>query len=119
METQTLDEEIKKYVDQNKNESFTCKTEVNEKIENIYDNSDENVDDNSSATDDKSENAQNECYEESDYDYDSEKERNAWRLLQPDSDSDCSDSETSVGSSYEKWLFEKMNRMKGSISDPE
>ena len=58
----------------------------------------------------------------SDRDYDScdsEKEQNACFLAHPDSDSDCSDSETSVGSSYEKWLFKKMNRMKGSISDPE
>ena len=56
------------------------------------------------------------CYEESacDYDsYDSEKERNECYLFQPNSDSDCSDSETSVGSSYEKWLNKKTNRMKG------
>ena len=105
VETQTLDEEIKKHVDQDKNESFMCKRAANEKIENIHDNSDENVDDNSSATDGKSENAQNECCEESDCDHDSEKERNACHLLHPDSDSDCSDSETSMGSAHEKWLL--------------
>ena len=105
VETQTLDEEIKKCADQDKNESFICKRNLNEKIENIYDNSDENIDDNSSATDNKSEKAQNECYEESDCDYDSEEERNAWRLSHPESDSDCSDSETSMGSTREKWLL--------------
>ena len=100
---QTLDEEIKKHADQDKDESIACK--INENIENIDDNIDENIVDNSDATDDKSEEDQNACYEESDCDYDSEEERNAWRLLHPDSDSDCSDSETSMGSMCEKWLL--------------
>ena len=70
VETQTLDEEIKKYVDQDKDESIAC--EINENIENIDDNIDENIVDNSSITDDKSEEEQSTCYEENDFEHDSE-----------------------------------------------
>ena len=103
VEMQTLDKEIKKHADQDKDESIAC--EINENIENINDSIDENIVDNSNTTDDKSEEEQNAGYKESDCEHDSEEERNAWRLLHPDSDSDYSDSETSMGSMCEKWLL--------------
>ena len=98
VETQTLDEEIKKHVDQDKNESFN-----------------ENVDNNSDETDDEVEVNQSASNEECEYDsYDSEKVRYEHRLMHPDSDSECvvnseceySDSDesiVSVASNFELW----------------
>ena len=95
-----LDEEIKKYVEHDQNECIKHNMNLNE-----------NIDDNSNKTEDKSEEEQNACNKEIDYDL--EEERNVWRLLHPDenSDSDCSisysnyDSETSMLSTHEKWLL--------------
>ena len=55
----------------------------------------------SNKTEDKSDEDQHECEEHSEPD--SEKERLAWRLMNPDADSDDSDSVESVESNFKLW----------------
>ena len=86
----TLDAEIQKYVEHDNNEG----------IQNNR-NSNENIDDNSNKTNEESD-EEHACEEESKHD--SEKERIAWRLLNPDANSDYSETdEGSVESNFELW----------------
>ena len=81
----TLDAEMQNYAVQDNNEGV---------LNNI--NLNENIDDTSNKIEDKSDEEQHECEEHNDYD--SEKERLAWRLMHLDSDNDDSDSNESVES---------------------
>ena len=92
-EMHTLDAETQKHVEQDNNESVQQSMNANE-----------NIDNNSNKPDDKSDEDQHECEEDSEYDeHDSEKERIAWRLANPDADSNCSESDESVESNFELW----------------
>ena len=80
-------------MEQDNNEGVQQKRNENETTEN-----------NSNATDADLDVNQNESNEESEYD--SEKERLEHRLMHPDSDSECSDSDesvASVASNFELW----------------
>ena len=109
-----LDAEIQKYVDQDHNEDIQNKINLNE---NADDN--ENVDNHVNNTSDKTE-----SNEESEYD--SEKERFEYRLMHPDSDSECLNenseveyfnSDESIKSNLERWYNNRSRHMAHPDSD--
>ena len=85
-----LDAEMQKYAEQDNNEGIQNNINLNE-----------NIDDTGNKTEDKSEEEQQE-YEECS-EYHSEQEQLAWRLMNPDADSDSSDLDESAESNFELW----------------